>query len=292
MNGDEVLDVGGDDLGDVDRVDGMAVLLGLGQHELDRVPTADDGVDAIAGRHHLLVLDLPFESPTHHGTGYPCSRGRVKTPVNEICRLVDHIDGGIVPRERTPCQAKTTTITTSRTASTTPPTSTPMAGSYLWGAPPTHSIGRHRHPGSLYRMSVDTVSTFLAVGALILLACVVAIWVVCLLALVSSRARRVFDSIRLSVDGQGLWLAWAMAAIAMAGSLYYSEVAGFPPCEYCWYQRIAMYPLVVILGIAMVRRDYGIRRYVLPLASIGDSSRCITTGSSASRTCRSVNATR
>ncbi len=118
-------------------------------------------------------------------------------------------------------------------------------------------------------MSVDSVSTFFAVGALILLACVVAIWVVRLLATVSSRARRVYESIRLSLEGQGLWLAWAMAAIAMAGSLYYSEVAGFPPCEYCWYQRIAMYPLVLILGIAAVRRDYGIRRYVLPLASVG-----------------------
>jgi disulfide bond formation protein DsbB len=60
-----------------------------------------------------------------------------------------------------------------------------------------------------------------------------------------------------------------MATIAMLGSLYYSEVAGFPPCEYCWYQRIAMYPLVVILGIAMVRRDYAIRRYALALAIPG-----------------------
>ncbi|MBI5156498.1 MAG: disulfide bond formation protein B [Acidimicrobiia bacterium] len=102
-----------------------------------------------------------------------------------------------------------------------------------------------------------------------LLACVVAVWVVRLVALASSRAARLFASIRLSVAGQGLRLAWGMATIAMLGSLYYSEVAGFPPCEYCWYQRIAMYPLVVILGIAMVRRDYAIRRYVLALAVPG-----------------------
>lgn len=118
-------------------------------------------------------------------------------------------------------------------------------------------------------MTIDTVSTFLAVGALMLLACVVAVWVVRLVALASSRAARLFASIRLSVAGQGLRLAWGMATIAMLGSLYYSEVAGFPPCEYCWYQRIAMYPLVVILGIAMVRRDYAIRRYVLALAVPG-----------------------
>ena len=57
--------------------------------------------------------------------------------------------------------------------------------------------------------------------------------------------------------------------VAMLGSLYYSEVAGFMPCEYCWYQRIAMYPLVVILGIAIVRRDDAVRRYVFALAIPG-----------------------
>ena len=118
-------------------------------------------------------------------------------------------------------------------------------------------------------MTIDTVSTFLAVGALVLLACVTAVWVVRLVAIVSTRGRRLYDSIRLSVQGQGLRLAWFIAVIAMAGSLYYSEVAGFPPCEYCWYQRIAMYPLVVILGIAILRRDTGVRRYVLPLAIPG-----------------------
>jgi disulfide bond formation protein DsbB len=118
-------------------------------------------------------------------------------------------------------------------------------------------------------MTIDTVSTFLAVGALVLLACVTAVWVVRLVAIVSARGRRLYDSIRLSVEGQGLRLAWLMAVIAMVGSLYYSEVAGFPPCEYCWYQRIAMYPLVVILGIAILRRDTGVRRYVLPLAISG-----------------------
>jgi disulfide bond formation protein DsbB len=46
-----------------------------------------------------------------------------------------------------------------------------------------------------------------------------------------------------------------VATVATLGSLYYSEVADFPPCRLCWYQRIAMYPLVPILGIAAARRD-------------------------------------
>ena len=44
-----------------------------------------------------------------------------------------------------------------------------------------------------------------------------------------------------------------VAAIAMGGSLWFSEVGGFPPCVLCWYQRIAMYPLVVVLGIRALR---------------------------------------
>lgn len=118
-------------------------------------------------------------------------------------------------------------------------------------------------------MAIDTVSTFLSVGALILLACVIAVWAVRIVAIASTRARNLYESIRLSVAGQGLRLAWVMATIAMLGSLYYSEVAGFPPCEYCWYQRIAMYPLVMILGIAIVRRDEAVRRYVFALAIPG-----------------------
>ncbi len=71
------------------------------------------------------------------------------------------------------------------------------------------------------------------------------------------------------VRSNALWLAWLVALTATLGSLYYSEVAGFEPCRLCWYQRIAMYPLVVVLGVAAWRRDAGVRRYGLPLAIIG-----------------------
>ena len=64
-------------------------------------------------------------------------------------------------------------------------------------------------------------------------------------------------------------MAFAVALMATLGSLYFSEIAHFEPCRFCWYQRIAMYPLVVILGIAAWRKDIGARIYVLPLAVIG-----------------------
>lgn len=66
-----------------------------------------------------------------------------------------------------------------------------------------------------------------------------------------------------------LFLAWAVACVAMLGSLYFSEIAGFIPCELCWYQRIFMYPLVILLGIANFRRDHAIAVYCLPLSFVG-----------------------
>jgi len=64
-------------------------------------------------------------------------------------------------------------------------------------------------------------------------------------------------------------LAAVVAGVSMAGSLYFSEVANFVPCSLCWYQRIAMYSLAVLLGLAAVRRDSGIRPYAMVLAAIG-----------------------
>lgn len=63
--------------------------------------------------------------------------------------------------------------------------------------------------------------------------------------------------------------AWLVAALATAGSLYLSDVAGLVPCLLCWYQRIAMYPLVLLLGVAAVTRDPRSWRYVLPLSLAG-----------------------
>lgn len=65
------------------------------------------------------------------------------------------------------------------------------------------------------------------------------------------------------------YAAWAVALAAMAGSLYFSEVRDFPPCALCWYQRILMYPLTVVLAVAILRRDTGIFWTVLPLSFAG-----------------------
>jgi disulfide bond formation protein DsbB len=62
---------------------------------------------------------------------------------------------------------------------------------------------------------------------------------------------------------------WIVAVVAMLGSLYFSEIMHYTPCKLCWYQRILMYPLVIILGIAAVRKDTKIYVYTLPLSIWG-----------------------
>src|SRR5690606_2842369 len=55
----------------------------------------------------------------------------------------------------------------------------------------------------------------------------------------------------------------------MLGSLYFSDIRFFVPCTLCWYQRILMYPLVIILGIASYKQDKSVTRYALPLSVLG-----------------------
>jgi disulfide bond formation protein DsbB len=73
----------------------------------------------------------------------------------------------------------------------------------------------------------------------------------------------------LLLGGSAIWLAWIVALVATVGSLGYSEVIHFVPCRLCWYQRIAMYPLAVILLVGAIRREVVVKYYALPLALIG-----------------------
>lgn len=72
------------------------------------------------------------------------------------------------------------------------------------------------------------------------------------------------------LDAPGrLAAAWIVALAATLGALFIGEVMGQSPCVLCWYQRILMFPLAVILGIAVFRGDVGIKVYALPLVAIG-----------------------
>jgi len=69
----------------------------------------------------------------------------------------------------------------------------------------------------------------------------------------------------------GIYFAWIVSMVATAGSLYLSEVLHFEPCRLCWFQRIFMYPQVILLGIAAYRNDRNVIPYILPLSFIGGS---------------------
>lgn len=65
------------------------------------------------------------------------------------------------------------------------------------------------------------------------------------------------------------YFALLVAWVAMAGSLFFSDVLLYPPCLLCWYQRILMYPLTVLIAIGILRRDKGLHLYILPFSLIG-----------------------
>ena len=66
-----------------------------------------------------------------------------------------------------------------------------------------------------------------------------------------------------------LKFAFIVSIISTVGSLFFSEVLKFPPCVLCWYQRIFMYPLVVILAIGLWKKDKNLPFFVLPLSIAG-----------------------
>ena len=91
--------------------------------------------------------------------------------------------------------------------------------------------------------------------------------VVGVLALVGVRGP--LDAIRNLLWGYELWGAFVVAAIATGGSLFYSQIAGFIPCEFCWFQRMMMYPLSILTLLIATRGDNRAARYLLPLPVVG-----------------------
>ena len=118
-------------------------------------------------------------------------------------------------------------------------------------------------------MTTETVSRFLALLAVVAEIATVTAIVLAVGGRFSPALRAVGRRVLEAVAPSALPMAAVVAAVAMAGSLYYSEVAHFPPCLLCWYQRIAMYPLVPLLGLAAFRRDVAVSLYGIVIAALG-----------------------
>jgi len=77
------------------------------------------------------------------------------------------------------------------------------------------------------------------------------------------------EPLRLRLARAGMYVALVAAWVATGGSLYMSEVLGWIPCLWCWYQRIAMYPLAALLAAGLIWRDANMPKYALCLAIPG-----------------------
>ncbi len=64
-------------------------------------------------------------------------------------------------------------------------------------------------------------------------------------------------------------IAWLTSLVATLGSLYFSEIRLYEPCTLCWYQRIFMYPLVMILLIGIIKKDAKVALYSAALSAVG-----------------------
>ena len=78
-------------------------------------------------------------------------------------------------------------------------------------------------------------------------------------------ARGPLRLVRDAVWGYELWAAFVVAAVATGGSLFFSEIAHFVPCELCWFQRICLYPLSITTLLMAIAGDHRAARYLLPL---------------------------
>src|SRR5579862_8659355 len=98
-------------------------------------------------------------------------------------------------------------------------------------------------------------------------AIVAGLMLVGLLALVGLRSP--LHALRRALWGYELWAGFVVAALATGGSLFFSEIAGFVPCDLCWFQRICMYPLSILTLFAAARNDHRVVRYFLPFPVVG-----------------------
>lgn len=111
---------------------------------------------------------------------------------------------------------------------------------------------------------VDTIVYGLASLTLASQVCFAAILIAWLL-----ERMRIANPIASLVASSGLTLMLTVAIVATAGSLFLSDIAGWTPCKLCWYQRIFMYPQVILLGIALWKKDRNIALHILLLSIIG-----------------------
>lgn len=114
-------------------------------------------------------------------------------------------------------------------------------------------------------IAVETLNLLLGYGTLVLQ--IVAFFFFALF-LVRSRIPDL-EEVAAFLEKWGLWIAFVLALGGTAMSLFYSEVLGFAPCTWCWWQRVFLYPQVILFGLAAIKNDRRIADYSIGLSVAG-----------------------
>ena len=109
---------------------------------------------------------------------------------------------------------------------------------------------------------IDSLSVLTVLGQALILG-------VALVLILSRFGSKKAVSVQNWISHHGILLMFIVAITATSGSLFFSEIALFAPCKDCWIQRIFMYPQVILLAVALWRKDRNIVWYILPLAISG-----------------------
>jgi disulfide bond formation protein DsbB len=78
-----------------------------------------------------------------------------------------------------------------------------------------------------------------------------------------------YKKLRDLLKGKEVLISFAVSLVATFGSLFLSEIAKYTPCEFCWFQRIFMYPLTIILGVSYFKKAKDVEKYVIPITFVG-----------------------
>tara|TARA_Y100000310_G_scaffold340439_1_gene436239 strand:- start:8063 stop:8635 length:573 start_codon:yes stop_codon:yes gene_type:complete len=116
---------------------------------------------------------------------------------------------------------------------------------------------------------VPIVDTLLGILTLITSVSLVFLFLFFIFKKITKRNIPFFDKVWSFILKRALFFSFLFALVATLGSLFYSEIAHYTPCKLCWFQRILMYPLSLILGVAWWKNDKKVGRYVIPMAIIG-----------------------
>lgn len=119
--------------------------------------------------------------------------------------------------------------------------------------------------GQTEGMETESAQVFFALLTVLAMAIVVLAWGAALF----GRTNSTLAQLTSDLDKVGVVLAWMVATTCMVGSLYFSEVANYEPCRLCWYQRVCMYSLAIILLVAVIRRSRDVVPYAVALALVG-----------------------